>query len=135
MGLRHYVTVARSEMTDRHGDRTVRVARMGVAGNLLSTALLCLVGILYIAVLPVRSWGAGIAVVLVLVGVIADVALRRTWRRVEGEGRNPARRERLKRAADVAGMSPERVASADWALTALWLVIVVIAFFAARHSF
>lgn len=118
----------------RHDRRTVRVARVGVISTLVAGTLLCVIGVTYILAPPSRPWGAGAAIALVTAGIAGELAMRRTWRHVEGRDRVAPRRERLCLAADVAGMSASRAAMIDRWTTLVWLIIVVVAFITVRST-
>ena len=96
--------MAQSEVDDSQNDeRVVRLARIAVIGVLLSTALLFVVAVVYFVLPASQSWAAPMVVVLGVMGIGADIALRRTWSRAEGkQGSVPAHRHRLVRAAEVA---------------------------------
>ncbi|HEV2122468.1 MAG TPA: hypothetical protein VGW38_06810 [Chloroflexota bacterium] len=112
--------------------RPSRIARFGVVGSVLATAILCVVGVMYVFRPLAGSWAAGIGLGLVALGIAADLAVRHTWRRTEGGG--ASRQERLRHAAEVAGVPADWVIRLDWALGVLWIVILVVAVIAVRTS-
>lgn len=120
--------MATSRMSDsRYDRRAARLARIGVVGILFSHAVLSLDGVLYIVMPRSRAYGGGLILLALVVGIPAVVALRRTWSRVDPRVTTPTPRERLRCAADVAGMSPQRVVLLERSLIALWTVLSVVA--------